>query len=195
MSTREGERPLLELTQEIATHMPGWTAKAGQHDNGACLIAPDGSGVYVYGGERGKLALSGRWPENGPNSENYYPRERHSINVARNRAPLAIASEIKRRLLPAYLPEYAAQVAKRAQHEALANAAEVFAVELGRVLGAKLHGGAPHNDGWSVWLGNATFKVSRWGSIRIELSPNNALALKVAALLTEHEAQAAESAE
>jgi hypothetical protein len=91
----------------------GWTVQPprdGQRTR--AIVQPDGAGVSVWWSEypAGRLEIHGVWPR-GADGKEYRPtgyRETSpTITVNASRPPAAIASEIRRRFLPAYLELYA----------------------------------------------------------------------------------------
>jgi hypothetical protein len=156
---------LFEFAQQVASYLDGWQLLDPQPFNhAACLGGPDGAGLTV--GVNGfddfcqdaRVEISGRWPEAAiinQSTTTFYPRgESASIKAAMKRGPKAVAGDIKRRLLPKYLPLYAEMKERREHYLAreakrrkrLEQLAEASGGELGRVVG-KLRLDTP-GGGW-----------------------------------------------
>ena len=96
---------ITELAAAVAAHLDGdWTAKA-DNPNNSTLTCTDGRVLELsnWAHRRGQTTIKGNYPEAARAG-----RTTHSINVGTARGSRAMASEITRRLLPAYDPEYAA---------------------------------------------------------------------------------------
>lgn len=112
----------------------------------------DGAGVCfhftIYPGPR--IHLSGEWPRKGSTCHLYGKyQDAPKISVAPDRPPAAIAGEIKRRLLPFYLPLYAEALRDKAADERRRAEAVAVALDLEEILRTRargLHGEHPSEE-------------------------------------------------
>ncbi len=93
---------LTDLLAAVAAELgPEWTAALDSNGKHGTLTSTDGSKLNVSTWQSPAHAhIWGDYPEAGK-----HLCERHSINVGRSRGARAMAAEIRRRLLPVYLPE------------------------------------------------------------------------------------------
>jgi hypothetical protein len=128
---------LRRITDEIARALgEGWAHDA-KHDFEQIRFAnhTDGHGIsvqWVRNAAHRRLAIGGRYPEL-PHGEVVRGRRPH-IEVAWGRGPAAIAGDIRRRLLPAYLPDYERHVERRRMLVAEEEARNELAAQLAREL-------------------------------------------------------------
>lgn len=104
----------------------GWTVEYPGGERVARLVGPGEAALVVYLTWHDRVEISPVFPR-GRNGDHYgpYQFEPAKITVASSRPPAAIAKDIQRRLLPAYLPALAEAVARRdrdAQHQREARA-------------------------------------------------------------------------
>ena len=99
-----------EIAVRVAPHMGGdWQAVKRDGDHYANLRRlGDGAGLYMNVDHKGKLGIGCEWPKyaNGESWQLSYNVSSPSIAVAALRDAKTIAAEIKRRLLPVYLPMF-----------------------------------------------------------------------------------------
>ena len=87
---------------------------------------------YLSGG---RIEITGCFPQN------YSPyNQKHSISVGQGKAPAAIAVDIKRRLLPTYLPAIFEALQRKALDVMVRAKVEALAVELAGICGGKVSG-------------------------------------------------------
>lgn len=105
-----------EIAPAIAAALgDGWTATTDDRDSFARLHGPAGAELYIWTnaypmrGERAEIV--GDYSEHKP-----YNVNRHDITVSLSKTPERIAGDITRRLLPAYLPDRAADLEAEARH-------------------------------------------------------------------------------
>ncbi|MBU0491790.1 MAG: hypothetical protein KKA73_06455 [Chloroflexi bacterium] len=126
------------LVTAIAAELPpDWGVRPPTADDPYSIEidGPAGAGIHIGQDHTGRLVITGCWP---PSYGTWYfhPREgAPTITVRADRGPLAIAGEISRRFLPAYLPLYAQQVQDRIATIAREAATESLADELARLSG------------------------------------------------------------
>lgn len=101
--------------------------------DGFSLHGPDRAEIFVSQdryGNGGKLHISARYPKN-----SLHDVKDVSINVSTSRGPANVAREIKRRVLPTYLPELARVLAHLARRHELEADRYGFACELNNIVG------------------------------------------------------------
>ena len=176
MQTPTPDRPDMHaLAQQIAAHLAGWTAEA--HDGVwlAYLAHADGPKLALRQ-DKGRVKVMGTWPV-GTNGAHFYPYNTSAdISCALDRGPHAIAKEIQRRLLPAYLPLWQEQDRKRQEAEQSDGEAQALVRRLEDVFGLdhRDHDRRGRNDAMHVYFERATFTVYRYGSCKVELSTDDA---------------------
>jgi hypothetical protein len=105
---------LKTLYRAVASHLSGWAAfsesRNGNETLGIRNTTISGMGVHLKiedGANRGKVLVTGEWPQDGPNGAYMPPssvqENSPSIRVALARGPEAIAKEITKRFLPDYI--------------------------------------------------------------------------------------------
>lgn len=134
-----------QLATSLEPLLDGWrvdlgTDAAGERYDWVDLVRGDGARVRLtVGGFRaeGRVTLRGCWPRY-RNGNGYSGGKSHAITCDASRPPAAIAREIARRLLPAYLPAY--EEARRwvAEHEEHADEAHAVAARIAAVVGGEL---------------------------------------------------------
>lgn len=132
----ENVRAMLgQLGQDVAKQLgEGWTSEP-MHNNGFTLSGPDGVQVWVGRPDGAMVTIHGIYPGR------YRPAGAKEINVNALRGPVAVAKEIRRRLLPTYLPLLAeAQSQQRSWEEAEAKRQETMASLVEAWPGARIVG-------------------------------------------------------
>ena len=175
---------LRKLGEEVAALL-GWRLGSaaegeGRWEKWARLERDDGSAVtlHLVTYPKTRLAISGIFPRDGQNGGDYGPSghgtdQRVTIHVGAERPAKAVAGEITRRLLPAYLPQYAKALERKAADEEGRARADALADRLASVLGEKISD--PHRNGERCvrlyrgeWYGDV--RIGHGGSVKIELS-------------------------
>ena len=123
-----------------------------------------------------RLSISGNFPrpvsggDYGPSG--YGEDRRVTIHVGLGRPAKAVAAEIRRRLLPTYVVQYAKSIERKAQDEDGRAKADALAAKLAAILGEKVS--EPWRGGDRCvrlyrgdWYGDVT--VSQGGSVTIDL--------------------------
>lgn len=142
----------------------------------------DGAGVcfhlVTYPGPR--IHLSGEWPRQGATCYLYGKYQQSpKISVSPDRPPDAIAREIKRRLLPFYLPLYAEAVQDKAADERRREDAHNLAVRLGGILSASPRGLEDTREEITIYAdtkapgAHVVVKINRGGGLRFEIDPGD----------------------
>lgn len=128
----------------------GWIANDGdQLSHLAYLDGPDDARLAIRyeWNRKHRVAISGYYPDAPYGVVN---NDHHSITVNAHRGPETVAKEIRRRLLPGYLPDLEDAKAAIAKHHADTAAANTLAAELGAILDARVtpaDSGAPGGSG------------------------------------------------
>jgi hypothetical protein len=100
------------LAKKIAGHLEGWTweepKNEGVDDSWQVLAGPDGAKLNLrYDKYRCRIAIHGGYPKSGGTIYPWHDKDRpNDITVSAQREPLAIAKDIERRYLQAYLAAY-----------------------------------------------------------------------------------------
>jgi len=99
------------LTQQIASHLEGWTwdePKNEHVDDWQLLAGPDGAKLHLrYDKYGGRIAINGEYPRSGGTIYPWHDKDRpNDITVSAQREPRAIARDIERRYLQEYLVAY-----------------------------------------------------------------------------------------
>jgi hypothetical protein len=145
------------------------------------LVRPDGARLSfgtVDPYTVDKLRISGRYPDGVLGSNGMYGLEHARIGVARERGPRAIAREIERRLLPAYLPELRRAQAWLAERHADEAVRDAVVRELSAIAGNAPGMHAPYTVG--VPGSGGRLEVQLGGRVRVErlvLGPEEAAEL------------------
>lgn len=142
ITTKDGATELAAGMQPL---VPDWIIVArDDYDKTIDITLPCGGGLHMHlnpYNHAGRVVIRGSYPQG-----TWSNKRVGAITVALARGPEAIVKEIKRRLLPEYLPSFAA--ASRAEQESLAYQARCTAAlkELADVLGV-----AVYRDGQSAY--------------------------------------------
>jgi hypothetical protein len=163
------------LAQQIAAHLAGWTPEPCEGPWLAYLVHADGPKLALRH-DKGRVKVFGTWPV-GTNGQHFYPYNQSAdISCAISRAPHAIAREIERRLLPAYLPLWQEQDRKRQEAEQSDREAQALGGRLEDILGLdrRDHDRRGRNDAMHVYFNRATFTVYRHGSCKVDFSTDDA---------------------
>lgn len=108
----------------------------------------------------------------------------HSITVSLGKSGEAIARDIKRRLFPDYLPEYAETMQRKAQAEAQRDEAFRAAQEIARIFGAAAPERRRDEGSYTVYGDGVDAEVSSGGSVRFKIGATDpAQALTIARAL------------
>jgi hypothetical protein len=167
---RRSTAEILALAGELAPLLgPGWSAVPDPygHQGSACLRRPDGAEFALYQerwppAARGRLVAAGRYPRSddgraGGHGEGKAPR----ITVDIARPARAIAGDIARRFLPAYLEAFAVSRAEVEAWRDGKDAAEVTAHRIGQAAGVEPHRWpAGGQETWCVPLPGGSMLVS-----------------------------------
>jgi hypothetical protein len=113
------------LAREIAQHLgEPWQANIKTNDDGqyrrSSLIGEEYHEIYLHLSPyhaKGRLVLYATFPHGKRPNWYYGPREKMEITVDEDREPEEIANEIRRRLLPKYLPAITKAVTEMLNHE------------------------------------------------------------------------------
>lgn len=148
------------------------------------LTNADGARIYLrYDTYKKRVHVGCTLPDDGHGNRfgPPYGKQVPSITVSPMKTAEAVANDIRRRVLPEYLPMYAEAAEKKRNWVAMVNDDAAFAARLGEALGVKpwrANGG--YSDEWRV----GDFKIAH-GGVRADLSLSHEDALKVARLLRE----------
>lgn len=195
------------LAREVAAALAdGWEVKPADGDTVAYASlrrASDGAEFYMHHDSyRGRLTIGPSWPRDprtrdtfepyvyAPNARGGSDRIRvESIGVGPSRPPAAIAREIARRFLPAYLPQYAEAVRLQQASETANTGAAALVRELAAILSEPARD-THDGRGFRIYRDGATFEVSRHGSVKIEVNSDADLARAIARLLAARKVEA-----
>lgn len=134
--TTDYANPAIEILRNVAEALgEGWSVP---DDIGAVLVGPDEAHICgwvgTYGSEKGRLELIGEFPraEDGETKWTTWSRlgSKALISVRADRDALAIAKEIRRRLLPTYLEHLPKYLVQRDEEIAQWHAAVALRAEL-----------------------------------------------------------------
>ncbi|MBN1179931.1 MAG: hypothetical protein JXD18_12020 [Anaerolineae bacterium] len=130
---------LYRIAQELEAFLPGWSLSwdPGERPRFALFEGPDGAGFYVELDRRtnpARLAVHGRYPA--PYCPD--PARRPRITVGSARPVEAIAANVQRRFLPAYLALYAQLRERRQRAEELERRDAAIRADLAAILGERV---------------------------------------------------------
>jgi hypothetical protein len=133
------------LAADVATHLSGWNYNSpGEVNSWAELQGPDGMAVHLSKvWNKPRVHVTGRWPRLA-NGQPNRPSESPSITIARDRGAEAIAQEIRRRFLPAYVAAYRTLKQQVDEDHVRHSAVKVELERLAEMIGQKIV-----NDGFS----------------------------------------------
>jgi hypothetical protein len=175
MNALNHERPDRNtLAAQIAEHLAGWRAEPCDGPWLAYLVHTDGPKLALRHND-GRVKIMGTWPI-GAKGQHFYPYNQSAdISCAINRGAPAIAKEIGRRLLPAYLPLWQEQDRKRQEAEHSDREAEALVRRLEDLfgLGHRDHSRNGRNDAMHVYFNRASFTVYRYGSCKVDISTDD----------------------
>ena len=133
-------------TQDLQTYAeyvarflpPGWTVSK-QHDRAVKLEHESGAAFSILSmwNKPGRVRISGWWPR-GLDGHHYVPNDQPEITCAIARGPEAVARDIERRFLSAYLPLYRERKAAQEASDERDMWANRAAADLAEVLGGEL---------------------------------------------------------
>ena len=195
--TKTSASHLSPVVNAIATFLPGWTVQEKEESVGLYLVNADGASLFIRHDWKRKerLDISGNAPLDKNNQFPYgWNHDAHRISVIETKTPAQIAKEITRRLLPDYLPAYAAAVAKNADHEQFAcscrGLVRAIAADLGHGAHTR-HDSAEGKAGFMAVYGNSqypkhiyvNFEAGSPDSGHLKISADGELLRKIAQLV------------
>ena len=142
MSTEQRKHENFDFTKRVAAEMgESWTAKPFEMDAWAQVILGPNDEYLMLRPEYGnsasaKWTISAHYPDGW--SRIYVDRDvagSHEINVSRDRGARVMAREIKRRLLPGYLPALAYVKGRLAENNAYQVTTAITATRIAQCLG------------------------------------------------------------
>jgi hypothetical protein len=141
------------------------------NDTGASLA------FYLSGG---RIEITGCFPPH------YSPHgKEHSISVAHSKEPIAIAADIKRRLLPAYLPAMFEALQRKALDVMVRAKVEALATKLAGICGGKVSG--QENDRFYCYEPVHVEGQARDGGADLKISGlSDELAAQILRLIADH---------
>lgn len=176
---RENARQLVnvrEMAEKIAAELPSgpWavrpTPEGAEHIDRqyAHLYREDGAEFYIaFSVYPLQMTVRGSWPKV-ENWGDFAPNVKPSIAFNPYRDPKKLAGEIARRFLPDFLPEWEKQHAAAAAFRAQAKRAEDLAEELGEIFNKDRP--RERGTGWFIWTPAVEVEVTRYGSVKFEVS-------------------------
>jgi hypothetical protein len=135
---------LTDLAQKIARYLDGWTWKKPCREESQrywqTLAGPDGAQLHLgYDDHRGRLEIGGVYPRDGSSIYPWNDQDRPGdITISARRDPQAIAKDIQRRFLPAYLAAYLKGLEMLHKAKAYQDAKKELAARLAALCGADL---------------------------------------------------------
>jgi hypothetical protein len=133
------------LAQKIACNLEGWTweepKNEADRDSRQLLVGPAGARLHLrYDKYGGRIAIHGEYPRDGGTIYPWNDKDRPSaITVSAQREPNAIARDIERRYLPAYLAAYRNGVELLNKARAHDQTKKDLAARLAKLCGECLH--------------------------------------------------------
>jgi|SRR3972149_5216525 len=140
MDRNQAEVRLAKLAPEIADALGWQIVPRDDYPHSVEMEAPEGFHVFFHAGyDQGydKMSISGAWPRDSKGQQVMpaYNSKMQRIRVALTRTAEAVATEVKRRFLPDYIPLWEQAMECLRSHDEYQDATMTNALKLAKIVG------------------------------------------------------------